>query len=128
MGHAMSLQTVLIALALLQIKHLIADFVLQSTDIAAEKAHYGRPGGLWHAAIHVAGTAPILLWLGPGAGTILVVLMAEFVVHYHIDWIKAAHARRHGLLPEHRLFWVTLGADQALHQLTYIGILWWVAM
>jgi hypothetical protein len=124
----MSLQTVLIALALFQVKHLIADFVLQSADIAAEKAHYGRSGGLWHAAIHAAFTAPVLVWLGPGAGTILAILVAEFVVHYHVDWIKAAHARSHGLRPQNRLFWVTLGIDQALHQLTYIGILWWVAM
>ncbi|MFO7759071.1 MAG: DUF3307 domain-containing protein [Roseovarius sp.] len=124
----MSLQTALIALALFQIKHLVADFLLQSADIATEKAYYGRAGGLWHAAIHVVATAPILLWLGPGPGTILAILAVEFVVHYHIDWIKAAHARTRGVTPEHRLFWLTLGADQALHQLTYIGIIGWVAI
>jgi hypothetical protein len=123
----MTLQTALVALVLFQIKHLVADFMLQGPRITAEKGYYGRAGGLWHAAIHVAGTIPILLWLGPAPGTFIALLAAEFVLHYHIDWIKAAHARHRGLAPEDRSFWVILGTDQTLHQLTYIGMLWWIA-
>ena len=124
----MTLQVVLIALVLFQLKHVIADFALQSPKIVAEKGRYGRAGGIWHAIIHVVATAPILLWLKPGVATFFVIIAMEFVVHYHIDWIKATHARRTGLAPQHQLFWITLGIDQALHQLTYIAIIWYVAL
>lgn len=124
----MTLQVALIALIFFQLKHLIADFVLQSPKIVAEKGRYGRAGGLWHAIIHVVASAPILLFLKPGIVTVVIVLATEFLVHYHIDWIKATHARRTGLAPQNRLFWITLGIDQALHQLTYIAIIWYIAL
>ena len=124
----MTLQAALVALVLFQVKHLVADFMLQGPRMTADKGYYGRAGGLWHAAVHVAGTMPILLWLGPAPGTLAAILAAEFVVHYHIDWIKAAHARQRDVSPEDRVFWIMLGADQMLHQVTYIGILWWIAM
>ena len=123
----MTASTVLLALALFQIKHLVADFWLQTPWMVGDKSRYGQPGGLLHAAIHAVATAPILIWLAPGAATVVTLLAAEFLVHYHIDWLKASHAKRAGLTSDRWLFWATLGADQALHQVTYIAILWWLA-
>lgn len=124
----MTASSILIALTLFQLKHLVADFWLQTPWMVDGKCRYAQAGGIAHAAIHIAGTAPILIWLAPFGSTGLAILAAEFLVHYHIDWMKARHAQRTGLTPEHRLFWGALGLDQALHQLTYIAILWWLAL
>ena len=51
----------------------------------------------------------------------LVMLLAEAVVHYHIDWAKDGLNRRLGATPDRRAFWVLAGTDQGLHQLTYVG-------
>lgn len=120
--------SVLIALALLQFKHLVADFLLQTPTMIRDKGHYGRPAGLLHSAIHIIGSAPILLWLmaGERIGTLGLVLAAEFVIHYHIDWSKEQLNHHLDMSPADARFWYTMGADQMLHQLTYIGMLGWI--
>ncbi len=120
----MTAATLLAALLLFQLKHLVADFALQTPAMIRAKGQYGRPGGLLHAAIHVLASAPILVWIGIGIPLLLGLLAAEFVLHYHIDWGKERLARAVPLRPDRWLFWFVLGADQALHQLTYIGMLW----
>lgn len=119
-------ETVLVALVLLQVKHLVADFMLQTPKMIQEKGRYGRPGGLLHAAIHVIGSAAVVIWLAPGAGTIVLVLVAEFLVHYHIDWCKEMVNRQLDMSPTQARFWMAIGADQMLHQFTYIGMLAWI--
>jgi hypothetical protein len=55
-------------------------------------------------------------------------LLAEAVIHYHIDWAKDGLNRRLGATPERRAFWVLTGTDQGLHQLTYVGmVFYWAA-
>ena len=120
----MKAETLLAALVLFQLKHLIADFALQTPAMIRAKGKYGHPGGLLHAAIHVLASAPILAWIGVAPLVLLGLLAAEFVLHYHIDWGKERLGRAASLAPDRRLFWLAFGADQALHQLTYIGILW----
>ena len=44
------------------------------------------------------------------------------LVHYHIDWIKQQLNR--GYTTADRQFWFWLGADQAAHYLTYVGIIY----
>jgi len=119
----MTLAVLLAALALFQIKHLLADYVLQTAWMIREKGSYGRPGGLAHAGVHVLWTAPILAWLGTGWFLALGLLLAEFLLHYHIDWAKAKLSRWAALSTNDQRFWVAHGADQSLHQFTYIGIL-----
>lgn len=53
---------------------------------------------------------------------ILLLILAEGVVHYHIDWGKEGLAQRFGANPQMRLFWILIGADQLLHHLTYVGM------
>ena len=76
-------------LALLLIKHCLCDFVLQTPWQLAQKGIYGAPGGLVHAGIHIAGTLLALLAVMPSLPVILTVLVAEFLVHYHIDWVRS---------------------------------------
>lgn len=116
----------LVALLLFQVKHLLADFVLQTARMVEEKGHYARAGGLYHAGIHLLASMPIVIWLAPAAAGVLVVLIAEFVIHYHIDWGKEKIGRQFALSPGDKMFWFAIGVDQWLHQLTYIGMVWWL--
>ncbi|HEY6633843.1 MAG TPA: DUF3307 domain-containing protein [Rhizobiaceae bacterium] len=111
--------------ALLLIKHFVCDFVLQTPWQIAQKGIYGAPGGIVHSGIHVAGTLVALLAVMAPPATILVVLIAEFVIHYHIDWGKEQCVRRLGWKVGAR-FWNAIGFDQLLHGLTYLAIVVYV--
>lgn len=115
----------LVGMAYLLVKHALADFFLQTAAQRREKGIYGKPGGLAHAAIHAALTAPVfLLWPGIAPDMVATVLAAEAVLHYHIDYVKDRLVRRRQLVCVDSGFWWSLGLDQLAHGLTYVGILW----
>jgi hypothetical protein len=117
--------TVLTAIAYLLIKHLLADFILQTANQRREKGTYGAWGGLTHSLTHIVFTAPVFLILDRlDVLTMATVLMGEFVLHYHIDWSKEQLVRRNNWQPHGTAFWWALGTDQLLHALTYIAIVW----
>ena len=115
---------ILLALALFQLKHLVGDFFLQTRYQLANKGTYGHPGGILHSGIQSILTQPILFWAGASPLTMAGVFVFEFVVHYHLDWAKEAIGRKLQLSPDKTGFWWALGIDQALHQLSYIAIIW----
>jgi hypothetical protein len=115
--------TLFLALLLLQAKHFVADFVLQTAWQTRSKGTYGHPGGIAHAAIHVAGSALLFLVPGIDATTLLWLLVGEFVVHYHIDWAKEQVMRRFAQTPGVR-YWYVFGFDQFLHHATYAVMLY----
>jgi len=115
-------QAALLALALFATKHFVADFLLQTDWMHRGKGVYGHPGGLAHAGLHMLGSLPALLILGSGPLVLLLLMMGEGLVHYHIDWTKEALTRRFRTNPAHRPFWLLLGADQYLHHLTYLAM------
>jgi len=118
------LETILLVFVFLQIKHFLADFVLQTSRMIYEKGIYGASHGIYHSLLHAAGTLLAFVWLHPIIG--LVAAFFDFLLHYHIDWAKIninAHAK---LSPQDRAFWVWFGADQLAHQLTYIMLIWWI--
>ncbi|HKA99666.1 MAG TPA: DUF3307 domain-containing protein [Methyloceanibacter sp.] len=114
---------VLAAVAVLMVKHALADFYLQTPYQYRHKGTYGHPGGVLHSAIHVALTPLVYLVLVPGslllAGSIA---LGEFLVHYHVDWLKEQILRRNELTAQTPGFWHALGADQLIHGLTYLVI------
>lgn len=114
---------VLAAVAVLMLKHTVADFYLQTPYQYLNKGTYLHPGGLLHAAIHVALTPLVYLLLAPASLLVAgAIALGEFAVHYHIDWLKEQATRRNGLTPQEACFWHVLGTDQFLHGLTYVGI------
>ena len=119
----MSASHILIAVALFQIKHYVADFLLQTRGMVANKGKYGHPAGLLHAALHAALTLPILLFLGVSGVALALTVLIEALIHYHIDWGKDRLSALNHLTPSDSTYWYSLGADQLLHQLTYIGII-----
>lgn len=118
----------LLVLALLQIKHLVADFVLQSAYILNNRKIYGHPGGLLHVAIHLTGSLAGLLIIGCDPGTILILLLAEAVIHYHIDWTKDNFMAAKAWTPKDAKYWYLLGLDQFLHQITYLGMVYYLSV
>lgn len=107
----------------LQVKHFVADYLLQSPWILSGKGHLGKPGGYVHAGIHVLGTAPALICVGLGGGLIAAVLAGEFAVHFIVDHVKALQGRTRPQSPSSARFWAMHGADQLAHHLTYSAIL-----
>jgi hypothetical protein len=111
------------SLVLFQAKHFLADFVLQTRYQWSNKGTYGHPGGFLHAGIHAAGSLPAILVLTSAPGLIAAIAAAEFVVHYHVDWTKEQINKRRELTHGQAMFWMVFGADQFLHQMTYVVIL-----
>ena len=114
--------TVFILLVLFGIKHFIADFVMQYDYMLREKGIYAAEGGIHHAMIHAAWTFLILVFFCHSANDVIMLALADGFIHYHVDWAKQQLNR--GLTTADRMFWVWMGADQALHYLTYIGIIY----
>ena len=123
-------QLVLAALLVLQFKHFVADFVLQTPYQFLNKGKYGHPGGLIHAGIHATGSLLAFLVITPSLRLGAAIVIGEFIAHYHIDWMKERTTRIKKWVFPQAEFWWTFGADQALHQVTYVaiaGILAWGA-
>jgi hypothetical protein len=110
------------AITLLLIKHFVCDFVLQSARHVQFKGIYGHPAGIEHSAIHAIGTAPCLWLFSATPLMILAIVAGEFVIHYHVDWLKEKIGHRAGWTAADKGFWVAIGADQLVHNLTYVGI------
>jgi hypothetical protein len=111
---------VLAALAVLMLKHAVADFYLQSTYQYMNKRHYAHPGGILHSAIHVALTPLVYLVIAPSLLLAFGIAASEFLLHYHIDWLKEQITHRNGWTAQDRGFWFALGTDQLVHGLTYL--------
>ena len=114
---------ILAAVAILMLKHMTADFFLQTSYQYCNKGKYGHPGGLLHSFIHIALTPLVYLVLAPVSLLVVIGIAAgEFAIHYHIDWAKEQITSRYGFTPQTAGFWRTLGLDQFLHGLTYLAI------
>lgn len=123
-----TLQIALILLILLQVKHMLADFFLQTPRMLSDRARYLHFGRSEHAALH--GFFSIIVFLVIGAPPLftLALCAAEILVHFHIDWIKGRYSERTGETPAEPRFWRTFGLDQLAHQLTYVAMIWvWAA-
>ena len=117
-----SVQTLIAVLFVLQIKHYICDYPLQTAFQLNNKGTYLHPGGIVHAGLHALFTttafilAPPTLLLGIG------IVGGEFLVHYHIDWVKEQIVRQNGWTTSQNAFWWAIGVDQLLHYMTYLVI------
>lgn len=109
-------------LLLLQVKHFVIDFLLQTKYQWSNKGTYGHPGGLLHASLHGVGTLLCIAIVDLPSAIIL--MMADMIVHYHIDWAKMNINLKMNWTPVNsEKFWWLLGFDQFLHQVTYVGMI-----
>lgn len=114
----------LFLLLLFQIKHWYADFVIQTYQQTVRKGIYRDPVGISHSLDHIWSTLVTLLFfslifspLSPAL--ILLLAFVEGILHYHIDWIKVHYGCKEMTKP---LFWNQFGQDQLAHQITYLGM------
>lgn len=112
-------------LLLLNFKHLIVDGFIQSRFPYhwQQKGTWGAKGGIHHAALHGLFTFLILL-LATNVWMATWIAIAEFDLHYIIDWAKMNINRIKRLTPNDGAFWDWLMVDQFAHQVCYIGIIW----
>lgn len=114
------------AVALFIIKHLLADFLLQTSWMAKGKELASGWLGplLAHVALHAAGTLTITLLLAPELAWLAVV---DLIVHGLIDRSKTLIQRRYRLKIEQAAYWWLFGTDQTLHHLTHLLFAVWIA-
>jgi Protein of unknown function (DUF3307) len=107
----------------LQLKHYVADYLLQPKWMLFAKGDVRRAGGYVHAGIHALGSIPAYLIAGLGRTDIAVLCVAEFIIHYLVDFIKADLSARSKAGPNTMIYWALHGGDQLMHQLTYAGLI-----
>ena len=101
----------------LTFKHVIADFVLQTSWMALgkdQKTGWALPL-LAHCLVHLAVALVLILIIAPKFWFLAVV---DFVIHIIIDRAKGLVASTFDVNLEHPWFWTLIGVDQALHHLT----------
>tara|TARA_R110000868_G_scaffold388328_1_gene657155 strand:- start:32 stop:403 length:372 start_codon:yes stop_codon:yes gene_type:complete len=109
---------------LLQVKHFVIDFPLQTKYQWSNKGTYGHPGGLLHAMLHGIGTFLCIAFVILDIPSAIILSFADMIIHYHIDWAKMNINKKMTWGPTtHEQFWWLLGLDQLLHQVTYIGMI-----
>ncbi|SEO56586.1 Protein of unknown function [Salinihabitans flavidus] len=116
--------TILLLMLLLQIKHMFADFFLQTRTMLSGRDIYLHVGRAQHVAVHALGTVMVFAAMGASLRAMVIIVVGEAIAHYHIDYWKGRHTAANGLTPEHGGYWRATGLDQALHQLTYIAMIW----
>ncbi len=119
--------TVLLLLVLLQVKHMFADFYLQTPKMLSGRGVYFHVGRAQHALVHVVGSIVVFLIFGAPLSFILVICALEWIIHFNIDFAKASYSDKKKLQPDQAAFWRAAGLDQFLHNLTYVAMVWaWV--
>ena len=119
-----TVSTVLILICLLQVKHMFADYFLQTPRMLSGRGEYWHLGRAQHAFVHAVGSAIALLIVGAPPLFILALVAVEWVVHFNIDWGKARYSESRGYGPTQAGYWRANGFDQALHHLTYVAMAW----
>ena len=105
----------------LTFKHVIADFVLQTSWMALgkdQKTGWALPL-LAHCLVHLAVALVLILIIAPKFWFLAVI---DFVIHIIIDRAKGLCASTFDVNLEHPWFWTLIGVDQALHHLTGFGL------
>ncbi len=119
-----SFGAVLVMLCLLQIKHMFADYYLQTPKMLSGRGEYFHMGRAQHAGVHAAGSVVVFLLFGAPIPFIFVTVALEWFVHFNIDYAKASYSDKKQLEPNQAAFWRAAGLDQCLHNLTYIAMVW----
>jgi hypothetical protein len=107
-----------------EIKHYVADYFLQPAWMLGGKGSLRHPGGYAHAGVHVGLSAIVLLVAGTPAMTMGLLLAAEYLIHYALDYSKIHYSRGVHVDTNPRRFWALHGVDQLTHQLTYAAMIY----
>ena len=119
----MTTQQVLLLLVLLQVKHLVIDWLWQTPYELTNKGTYLHRGGQQHAVKHAFFSAACFVFYTNPVYCFGVFFM-DFLVHYHIDWAKMKLNKSSRWTPADPGYYWLMGIDQFLHQTTYLLLVW----
>jgi hypothetical protein len=108
----------------LEIKHYVADYFLQPGWMLGGKGDLRHLGGYAHAGIHAVFSFIVLLICTTPLALAAMLLVAEFVVHYALDYAKIHYSKGVHVDTQPRRFWALHGIDQLTHQLTYAAMIY----
>jgi hypothetical protein len=119
------LATLFLLIVLYEVKHFVADYLLQTAWIYKGKT---RPGWSYviplgvHAGLHALGSLVILLYFAPH---LWMWAFFDFGTHFAMDRIKSSPR----LLGRYsntskRAFWICVGIDQTVHHLVHYYIVY----
>jgi hypothetical protein len=119
------METMLLLVTLLFVKHAVADFFLQRAFMFKDKHIYAGPGGISHASIHGSLTFLAIVICLPNLWLFAVLFgLVDAVAHYHIDYVKSNWNVRTQAPPSETRYWYAFGLDQMAHFLTYVLIVY----
>ena len=106
-------------LVLFQLKHFICDYPLQTQYMLGkmQATNWIKPLAS-HAAVHALATYIITMYF-VGPFTAIIFALADFIIHFTVDRIKASPKLGGRFNPSQPYFWWALGADQMAHHLTH---------
>ena len=108
----------IIFLFLIQIKHFLADFIIQNDQIAKNKGK-----NFYYLALHSSHHAILsffILIFFSNLYTAIFLAIYEIFTHSFFDFIKANNKLLGRYTYPSKLYFVFFGLDQMLHQLNYI--------
>ena len=111
---------------LLTFKHVIADFVLQTSWMALgkdQKKGWALPL-LAHCLVHLAVALALFVIIAPRFWFLAFV---DFAIHITVDRAKGLCSSTFDVTLEHPWFWTLIGVYQALHHLTDFGLAIYIA-
>lgn len=109
---------IFILLVMFQLKHFVCDYPLQTPYMLGkmQRIDWVKPLAA-HAGVHSLFTFCITLIFVPSIAIYLA--LADFVIHFIVDRIKASPDLGGRFKPDQPYFWWALGADQMAHHLTH---------
>jgi len=112
------MERVFLVLVFFTLKHFLADWVLQTDEIARKKGKEIK--FLLIHSFHHSFLILLIALFGFEWGRVISIAAAEFILHSFIDYLKASEKLLGKYKYPSKPYFVFLGFDQTLHQLAYI--------
>lgn len=96
--------------------HFVADFILQPDEMAKKKSSSNK----WLFFHVITYMIPFLLWFGP------LYALVNGIAHYITDYITSRISSEFWRDGKVHQFFVTIGADQAIHMVTLVLTYVWL--
>jgi hypothetical protein len=107
-----------------QLKHFVADYLMQPGWILGGKGDLRQLGGYAHAAVHALFSAIVMAIFATPLWLVATLVVAEFVAHYGLDFAKIHYSAGVEVDKEPAKFWALHGLDQLFHHLTYAAMIY----
>ena len=120
------METVLILVIAFQIKHFVADYLIQMKFNHYFMRKFDHTGWIVPLAVHSLshGILSFLILLCVASFPLALILgIADTVIHFIMDRIKASPDMLGRYSPDEPEYWQALGIDQMVHHLTHYGLI-----